>query len=372
MLGKKKLDEKAILNALRTVKDPDLNQDLVTLNMIKGIGIEGSKVKVSVELTTPACPLKKKLEDDCRAAVLTVEGVEEVVVEMTANTAAHRATGNLASRLPGVRNVVAIASGKGGVGKSTVAVNLALALKRLGARVGVLDADIYGPSIPLMLSGGKTSDATGTPDQKILPAEMYGMKVVSIGFFVDRGSSVVWRGPMVHKMIQQLLEDVQWGELDYLICDLPPGTGDVQLSLSQLIPLSGAVMVSTPQEVALSDVLKGVDMFRRVRCPVVGMIENMSTYLCPKCGHEEHIFDHGGARKAAAKEGIPFLGEVPLNAKVREGGDQGVPIVVAEPNGPHAKVFLDIAGRLAANLSMVNLGGGIQTNLSPAAAPQSA
>jgi ATP-binding protein involved in chromosome partitioning len=286
---------------------------------------------------------------------------------MTANTAGHRpAAAGMATRLPGVRNVVAVASGKGGVGKSTVAVNLALALQKLGARVGILDADIYGPSVPTMLAGGKTVDATGTPDQKILPAEMYGMKVVSIGFFVDRGSSVVWRGPMVHKMIQQFLEDVQWGELDYLICDLPPGTGDVQLSLSQLIPLAGAVMVSTPQEVALMDVMKGVDMFRRVRCPIVGLVENMSSYRCSHCGHDEPIFDQGGAKRAAAEEGIPFLGEVPIHTRVRVGGDQGAPIVVAEPDSAHAKIFVEMAGRLAANLSMVNLGGGIQTNLQPA------
>jgi ATP-binding protein involved in chromosome partitioning len=361
-----KLDENAIREALRAVKDPDLGKDLVTLGMIKGIGIEGGKVKVSVELTTPACPLKKKIEDDCRAAVMRVPGVQDVTIDMTANTAANRAATGMPSRVPGVRNIVAVASGKGGVGKSTVAVNLALALQRLGARVGVLDADIYGPSIPTMLAAGRTIEASGTQDQKIIPAEMYGLKVVSIGFFIERGSSVVWRGPMVHKMIQQFLEDVLWGELDYLICDLPPGTGDVQLSLSQLIPLAGAVMVSTPQEVALADVLKGVDMFRRVRTPIVGMVENMSTYLCPHCGHEESIFDHGGAKRAAAEHGIPFLGEIPLNARVRIGGDRGAPVVAGDPEGPFAKVFLDIAGRLAANLSMINVGGGIQTNLKPA------
>jgi ATP-binding protein involved in chromosome partitioning len=252
--------------------------------------------------------------------------------------------------LKGPKNVIAVAAGKGGVGKSTVAVNLALALRRHGATVGLLDADVFGPSIPTML-GPPSQPAGTTADQKITPAIHHDLKVISVGFFVDKGEAVVWRGPMVHRLLQQFLVDVEWGELDYLICDLPPGTGDVQLSLSQLIPIAGAVMVTTPQEVSIVDVVKGIAMFEKVEIPILGIIENMAFYRCPACGHRDEIFSHGGGKRLAQEIGVPFFGEVPIDTRIRFGGDSGVPIIVAAPDSEHARTFMDLASRTALRIA---------------------
>jgi ATP-binding protein involved in chromosome partitioning len=252
-----------------------------------------------------------------------------------------------------VRNIIAIASGKGGVGKSTVATNFALALARYGARVGVLDADVFGPSVPGML-GDATSPAVTASGRKIEPAVHYGMKVMSIGFFVERDGAVIWRGPMVHKLLTQFLEDVEWGELDYLVCDLPPGTGDVQISLSQLIPLAGAVMVTTPQDVAIADVVRGISMFKKTEVPIIGIVENMSGYACSACGHHDPIFAQGGGRKLAETYGVPFLGQIPIDTRIRIGGDVGRPIIVGAPDSEIAKTYMEIAARVAGRLSVAN------------------
>jgi len=288
--------------------------------------------------------LRDELRDRIERALKEL-GASKVRVEFTAKVAARPAPSDKA-RLPGVKTIIAVAAGKGGVGKSTVATNLAIALKNHGATVGMLDADVFGPSLPQML-GPPEIPAQTTVGQKIVPAVHHGLKVISIGFFVEKDKAVVWRGPMVHRLLQQFLEDVEWGELDYLICDLPPGTGDVQLSLSQLIPITGAVMVTTPQEGAIIDVVKGIQMFGNVSIPVLGVIENMSYYTCPACGHHDEIFSHGGGKRLAADQNVDFLGEIPIDAKVRFGGDAGVPVMVAAPDSEHAKSFMEIASKVA-------------------------
>ncbi len=258
-----------------------------------------------------------------------------------------------AGRLAGVKNIIAVAAGKGGVGKSTVATNLALALRSYGCSVGLLDADIYGPSVPTML-GEPEIPAGNKAGNRITPAVHYGVKVISVGFFVDRDGAVVWRGPMIHKLLQQFVEDVEWGDLDYLIIDLPPGTGDAQLSLSQLIPVSGAVIVTTPQEVALIDVVKAISMFKKVEIPILGVVENMSYYKCPACGHHDEIFSHGGGKSLAAEIAAPLLGELPLHAQVRHGGDSGKPVVVGAPESEHAVLFMKIAALVAGEIAKRN------------------
>ena len=343
------LTETAVHAALQNVLDPELLKDLETLKMVKSVVIDGGRVVVGVELTTPACPLKADVEKSVKDA-LTAIGASSVVVEFTANIV-RRSNRPTEGRLPGVKNIIAVAAGKGGVGKSTVATNLALALKGYGCSVGLLDADVYGPSIPTML--GQPDVASGQDGGRILPAEHYGIKAMSIGFFVERDGAVVWRGPMVHKLLQQFIEDVEWGDLDYLVVDLPPGTGDAQLSLSQLIPITGAVIVTTPQEVALIDVVKAVAMFKKVEVPILGVVENMSHYVCPACGHNDDIFSRGGGRKLAEQLGVTFLGEVPIDAKIRFGGDAGRPVVVGAPDGEHAKVFRQIAARAAGRISVL-------------------
>jgi len=260
-------------------------------------------------------------------------------------------------RMPGVKNIIAVAAGKGGVGKSTVATNLALALKQYGASVGLLDADVYGPSVPTML-GEPDAPAGNAAGQRIIPAVHWGVRVMSVGFFVEREGAVVWRGPMIHKLLQQFIEDVEWGSLDYLVVDLPPGTGDAQLSLSQLIPITGAVIVTTPQEVALIDVVKAVSMFKKVEIPVLGVVENMSYYVCPACGHHDEIFSRGGGKLLANELKAPFLGEVPIDAKVRYGGDAGRPVVVGAPDSEHAKIFMRLAAEVAGEVAKKNGPGG--------------
>jgi ATP-binding protein involved in chromosome partitioning len=351
------LTVQTVRDLLKTVKDPEVPKDLVDMRMVKDVRVDGGVVAVDIELTTPACPLRAEVESRVRQAVAGMPGVTEVKVNLSARVVGRIVQPNN-PRLPGVKNIIAVASGKGGVGKSTVSVNLALALGRFGTRVGILDADIYGPSVPQMMGQAEVpAGLAAGQGQKIIPGVHHGLKVISVGFFVEREGAVVWRGPMVHKLLQQFMEDVDWGELDYLIVDLPPGTGDAQLSLSQLIPLTGAVMVTTPQEVAVIDVVRGVSMFHKVEVPILGIIENMSYYLCPQCGHHDEIFARGGGRRLAEEVKAPFLGEIPIDTRVRQGGDAGVPIVVGRPDSEHARLFMELASKVAGRVSTIHLSG---------------
>jgi ATP-binding protein involved in chromosome partitioning len=330
--------EAQIREALGHVQDPELGKDLVSLGMVKGIQVEGGKVTVQIELTTPACPLKARIQEDCTAAIRAVEGVQEVVVEMGARTRGVK-SGNEEAKdyLPGVKNIVIVASGKGGVGKSSIAINLAAALAKRGAVTGLLDADLYGPSIPTMMGVTRRPELTSVGGKdRMVPVLSHGVSLISIGFFVEPAQAVVWRGPMLHKALQQFLEDVHWGELDYLIVDVPPGTGDVHISLAGFIKPTGAVLVTTPQTVALDDVIRGRNMFQNVKVPVLGLIENMSWFVCDGCGKQHAIFSRGGGRKAAERLEVPFLGEIPIYTSIRESCDEGVPIVLREPEGPAA------------------------------------
>jgi ATP-binding protein involved in chromosome partitioning len=314
------IDREQVYDQLRTVNDPELHQDLVTLNMVKDVTLDGSTVRLQIELTTPACPLKDRIRGDVERAVKQIPGVESVAVEWSARVRSSRPTMGL---LPGVKNVIAVGAGKGGVGKSMVSVMLAYGLHRAGAKVGLMDADVYGPSIPTMT--GLEGQQPTVIDDMIVPLDAGGVKIISIGFMVDRSKALIWRGPMVHGVVRQFLEQVNWGELDYLVVDLPPGTGDVPLTLAQSIPMTGSVVVCTPQDIALLDARRAVAMYGQLKVGCIGIIENMSYYLCPKCGHRDELFDHGGARAAAGELRVPFLGEIPLNAKVRIFGDSGAP-----------------------------------------------
>lgn len=340
------IDQKRILDALIGVKDPELNQDLVELNMVRDIKVCGPNAELTVFLTTPACPLKAQIEASVRDAVLAkLPDIKQVNIHIASEVKSSLRV-NAADLLKGVKNVIAVASGKGGVGKSTVSTNLALALSRCGAKVGLLDADIYGPNIPIML--GKQVSKVEYHDEKLIPPEQYGITFFSMAFLLKPDQAVIWRGPMLHGVIQQFLKDIAWGELDYLVIDLPPGTGDVQLSLSQAIAMTGAIVVSTPQDVALADVRKGLAMFKQVAVPVLGIIENMSTFVCPNCQHETDVFLHGGVKNLAEEQGLRFLGSIPLDRRICEGGDTGRPIVVTDPEGPIGQRFIQIAQQLAA------------------------
>jgi ATP-binding protein involved in chromosome partitioning len=352
-IGKKaSVSEEQVLNALRSVQEPDLRRDLVSLNMIKDLKIDDGTVSFNILLTTPACPFKSKMEQDARQAVLRLPGVKQVNVAMPSATSSdQRIRGQL--NIP-VKNTVAIASGKGGVGKSTVTVNLAIALAQEGAKVGLMDADVYGPNDHIML--GASKQPLFSQDGKIQPISAHGIKLMSMGFLVEPEQALVWRGPMLHSVVRQFLNDVDWGDLDYLLIDLPPGTGDVQLSLAQSVPLTGAVMVTTPQDVALADVRKGVSAFEKLEVPILGVIENMSYFICPHCGERTEIFSHGGGRTAAEKWGVPFLGEIPLNPDIRSGGDAGTPITISKPDSVEAKVFHELAKQVAAKVSVLNFG----------------
>jgi len=343
-----------VLDALRAVQDPDLHRDIVTLGFVKDLKISGSRVSFTIQLTTPACPVKQQMEAAARQAVAALPGVEQVDVTMTARVTSTR-TGS-SEYLPGVRNTIAVASGKGGVGKSTVAANLAVALCRSGARVGLLDADMYGPCIPTMM--GAQGPLTHTAGGKVLPLEVHGVRIMSMGFFLPKDDAVIWRGPMLHKMVQEFLGRVDWGELDYLVMDLPPGTGDIQLSLCQTIPLTGAVIVSTPQDVALEVASKAIMMFKKLKVPILGIVENMSYHLCSHCGEREDIFGHGGARAASAQAEIPFLGEIPLHTTIRVNSDAGRPVALGDGDSPGAQAFREVAESLAARVSVVNAGAG--------------
>jgi ATP-binding protein involved in chromosome partitioning len=344
----------AVRAAVSIVEDPGLHQDLGSAGMLKAVVVDaaGTGVRIDVELTSPACPSQDAISRAVEAAARTVAGISSVEVRLTAEVRG-RPNHPQNPRLPGVRNIIAVAAGKGGVGKSTITTNLAAALAAQGAMVGILDADVYGPSIPQMMGEAEKLSATETGN-KIIPAIHHGMKIISIGFFVERGGAVIWRGPMVHKLLQQFIEDVEWGDLDYLLVDLPPGTGDAQLSLSQLLPITGAVMVTTPQEVSIIDVEKALGMWKRVEVPVLGLIENMSGFICPSCGHHEEIFLRGGGRKLAEREGIPFLGEVPLQGAVARAGDAGTPVVLVEPRAQIAQIFHGMASTIACALSVKN------------------
>ncbi len=357
---KKELNEANVLEALSVVRDPDLQRDIVSLNFIKNLKIDGAAVSFDIELTTPSCPVKDDLKRQAVEAVRnSIDGVSAVDVNMTSNIGATRVAGK-SNPLPDVKNTVAVGSGKGGVGKSTVAVNLAVALALDGAKVGLIDADIYGPSIPLMM--GVTSRPTMNGD-KLVPLEAHGVKVMSIGFLVDPQQAVIWRGPMASGALKQFMTDVEWGGLDYLLFDLPPGTGDIHLTLAQAIPLSGAVVVTTPQDISLADARKATTMFRKVNVPILGLIENMSYHLCTACGHRENIFDSGGGRKASAELDVPFLGEIPINTNIRVGSDTGKPIVIAEPDAPNSRVLRGIAGALAAQISIHQYSGFSQPDI---------
>ena len=342
-----KLQEK-IIDALKTVQDPDLHKDIVSLGFVKNIELDGGKVKFDVELTTPACPVKEQLKSECETKVLAIEGVDSVDVNMTAVV---RSTQHSQPVLTGVKNIIAVASGKGGVGKSTVSTNLAIALSLTGAKVGLMDADIYGPSIPQMM-GIPISSPKVAEENKFFPHEKYGLKVVSAAFLTKQGQPLMLRGPMLGGIIQQFLQNVEWGELDYLVIDLPPGTGDVQLTLTQKAPLSGAVVVTTPQEVSLIDADKGVKMFQQVKVPLLGIVENMSYFVCDGCDKKHTIFKEGGGQNLADNFKIPLLGKVPIIPAVVEGGDSGVPIVMSDPESPASMAYKDLAGQVASQLSI--------------------
>lgn len=351
-----------VLAALAAVEDPAQGQDVVSLGMVSGVVVRDGNVGFALEIDPREASAKEPLRAACEQAVLALTGVTSVTAVLTAERAAGGAPrGGAAPRsqppqghdsrggLPGIAAIVAVASGKGGVGKSTTSVNLALALTTLGQRVGLLDADIYGPSQPRML--GITGKPRSPDGKKLLPMENYGVRVMSMGFLVDEDAPMIWRGPMVQSALQQMLGDVAWGELDVLVVDLPPGTGDAQLTMAQRVPLAGAVIVSTPQDIALLDARKALNMFRKVDVPIFGIVENMSYFLCPSCGHRSEIFSHGGARATAEKYGVDFLGEIPLDLVIREETDAGRPPVVSQPDGPQAAAYLEIARKVIAKLA---------------------
>ena len=342
-------DRDAVLTALRVVVDPDLRRDIVSLGFVKNLVIEGARISFTIELTTPACPVKDQLRDQAVAAVRELPGVADVDVQMTANVRSVSAPETGRPPVPGGKNVIAVGAGKGGVGKTTVAVNLALALAKCGSRVGILDGDIYGPNVPIMLG---LDTQLLTDGKQIVPAERHGVQVVSMGFLTGDDAPVIWRGPMLHGAIQQFFRDVAWKDLDYLIVDMPPGTGDVALSLSQTVPVAGAILVTTPQRVSLADTRRAIRMYQKLNIPPIGVVENMSYYSCPNCHHEADIFGHGGGEALATAMEVPFLGRLPVYQPIREGGDTGVPIVVSEPGSPAARAFLTVAERTAAQISV--------------------
>jgi ATP-binding protein involved in chromosome partitioning len=346
MFNKNKVSQEAVLAALSKVQEPELHKDLVSLNMIRDLKIAGEKVSFTVMLTTPACPLKTRIEREAREAVAAIPGVGSVEIKLDANVPNDgRSRGLL--ELP-IRNAVAVASGKGGVGKSTVAVNIAVSLADSGARVGLLDADIYGPNVPTMM-GVKHLPATN--GNKLAPAVAYGVKMMSIGFLVKPDQPLNWRGPMLHSAIRQFLTDVDWGELDYLIIDLPPGTGDAALSLAQSLPLSGGIIVTLPQQVSLDDARRGLEMFRQLDVAIFGVVENMS-YLELPDGTRMDVFGSGGGERLAREAGVPFIGAIPMDPAVRAGGDEGRPVVVTNPDSPVAQALKHIAEDVAAKISV--------------------
>jgi ATP-binding protein involved in chromosome partitioning len=355
MASTAELTEEKVLDVLRTVKFPGLSRDIVSFGFVKDLAVGGGNVSFRLEITTESPRAAEQIERDAKEKLSALPGVNAVTIRTSVQQptmAPPRGAGAVpppdAALLRDVRFKVAVASGKGGVGKSTVAANLALSLARLGQRVGLMDSDIYGPSQQMMM--GIAEKPWVNPENQIVPIERYGVKVMSLGFLMDVDQPVIWRGPMVMKAVEQFLQDVAWGTLDYLLIDLPPGTGDAQLTLTQKIHLSGAVIVTTPQDVSLIDARKGLAMFQKVNVPVLGIVENMSYYVCPKCGHREEIFKHGGGARTAAELRIPFLGEIPLDPKVAIGGDAGRPIVDGDPQSPVTQAYLKIAEAVQATL----------------------
>lgn len=343
------LSEETVLNSLSQIIDPDLRKDIVKLGFIHDLKIDGGDVSFRIVLTTPACPVKDEMESQAREIVSGLEGVTSVNVTMDAEVPQGRGIANNVA-IPGVKNIIAVSSGKGGVGKSTVAVNLAVALAANGATVGLMDADVYGPNVPMML--GAAGVEPQVFNNQLVPAEAHGIKMISMALLVPQDKPMILRGPMLHGVVKQFLSDVNWGDLDYLIVDMPPGTGDVQLSLAQLVPVQGAVLVTTPQEVSLSDVRRAVKMFEQVNVPVLGVIENMSYFIAPDTGNRYDIFGTGGGQKLSDEYGLNFLGQVPLGMEVREGGDSGVPVVVAFPDSPQAAAFRKVAEEVARQVSI--------------------
>lgn len=343
------LSEESVLDSLRQIIDPDLRKDIVTLGFIRDLRIDGGDVAFTIMLTTPACPVKEEMESQAREIVGGLDGVTNVSVTMDAEVPQGRGIKNNVA-IPGVKNIIAVSSGKGGVGKSTVAVNLAVALAADGAKVGIMDADVYGPNVPLMLGTGYNQPEV--VDGQLKPIEAHGIKMISMAVLVPPDKPMILRGPMLHGVVRQFLSDVNWGELDYLIVDMPPGTGDVQLSLAQLVPVQGAVLVTTPQEVSLSDVRRAVKMFEQVNVPVLGVIENMSYFIAPDTGNKYEIFGKGGGQKLCDEYGLNFLGEVPLGMEVREGGDTGTPVVVSAPDSPQSAAFRHVAEEVARQVSI--------------------
>jgi len=349
-----RVDAEAVLAALRPIVDPDFGKSIVELGFVKELHIDGGRVSFAIELTTPACPVKAEFERSARDRVAALPGVDSVDVRMTSNTRGHRGSAPAADAavLPGVRNTLAVASGKGGVGKSTVALNLAVALRQSGARVGLLDADVYGPSLPLLTG---VSGRPHSQEKRIFPLEGHGLSLMSMGFFVNENSPVIWRGPMVHGLVRQFLTDVEWGELDYLVVDMPPGTGDAALTLTQMAPLSGAVIVTTANDLSLIDARKGLAMFQKVQVPVLGIVENLSYFTPPDLPDRRyHLFGEGGAQRVAREIGVDFLGEIPIEPRIVSGGDRGVPIVVGAPDSEAALRFRDLAGRIARKLAVLS------------------
>ena len=336
---------------MKNVRDPDLNRDIVSLKFIKNLRIDGGRVAFSIELTTPACPVKDQMRDQARALVSAIPGVTAVDIEMTAQVRATASAEAGKAAVPGVKNIIAVGAGKGGVGKTTVAVNLAIALSQSGGRVAMIDGDIYGPNVPIML--GISTQLT-TDGEKIVPAEQYGIQLVSMAFLTSDDSPVIWRGPMLHGVIQQFFREVRWDGIDYLIVDMPPGTGDVALSLSQTVPVSGAVVVTTPQTVSVADTRRAVKMYQKLNVPTLGLIENMSHFVCPNCQHESDIFGKGGGEALASELSVPFLGRIPIYEPIRVGGDTGVPITIGERDSTAARAFRTTAQQLAAQLSIAS------------------
>ena len=351
------LDTKSILDVLRPVEDPELRKSLVELNMIRNINVVDGRVNFTVVLTTPACPLRDFIVEDCQKAVKQLPGVKEVIVDVTAETPQQKALPNRQG-IGGVKNIIAISSGKGGVGKSTIAVNVAVVLAQMGAKVGLIDADIYGPNDPTMLGLADTQVMVkqGESGEVLEPAFNHGVKLVSMAFLIDKDQPVIWRGPMLNGIIRQFLYQVQWGELDYLLVDLPPGTGDAQLTLAQAVPMSGVVIVTTPQTVALLDSRKGLKMFQQLGVSVLGIVENMSYFVPPDMPEKKYdIFGSGGGERTAQELEVPLLGGVPLEMPVREGGDSGIPIVVGDPDSVSAQELRAIAQKIAARVSLAAL-----------------
>ena len=343
------LSEQTVLDSLKQIVDPDLRKDIVTLGFVRDLKIDNGDVSLRIVLTTPACPVKEQMEAQATDIISALDGVESVNVTMDAEVPQGRGIANNVA-LPGVKNIIAVSSGKGGVGKSTVAVNLAVSLAKNGAKVGLMDADVYGPNVPMMLGIGNVQP--GVENSQLIPVEAHGIRIISMAVLVPRDKPMILRGPMLHGVVRQFLTDVKWGELDYLIVDMPPGTGDVQLSLAQLVPVQGAVLVTTPQEVSLSDVRRAVKMFEQVAVPVLGVIENMSYFVAPDTGNRYNIFGEGGGQKLADEYGLNFLGQVPLGLEVREGGDKGVPVVISASDSPQAQAFNKIAEEVARQVSI--------------------